>query len=183
MNKVIKNCLITRSDASVLKEFCIDTSNPLYKIYKGFNTSVNLEATSVYNMYSGVVSVVCGDKRSGYEVGVLLNKTQAIKYGNLKSVDVNEGQYVDVSTKIGDANKYVKIEYMTVNTRTPFTYRIGSVLMYKDDPMKILDSNSNLVKDSLRQYDESGLIGVLDFYDQGLNPSMVFMLSDNRGDR
>lgn len=183
MNKVIKNCLITRSDASVLKEFCIDTANPLYKIYKGFNTSVNLEATSVYNMYSGVVSVVCGDIRSGYEVGVLLNTTQAIKYSNLKSVDVHEGQYVDVSTKIGESNKYVKVEYMTVNARTPFTYRIGSILMYKDDPMKILDVDSNLVRDTLRQYDESGLIGVLDFYDQGLNSSMVFMLSDNRGDR
>jgi len=183
MKKVIKNCLITRSDALVLKEFCIDVSNPLYKEYKGFNTSVNLEATSVYNMYSGVVSMVCGDPKTGYEVGVLLNVDQAVKYGNLKIVEVSEGQYVDISDKIGEAKKFVKIEYMTTDVKTPYTYRVGSVLMYKDDPMKILDPESTIVKDKLRQFDDSGLIGIIDEYDQGLNPSMVFMLSDNRGDR
>ena len=183
MKKVIKNCLITRSDASVLKEFCIDVSNPLYKEYKGFNTSVNLEATSVYSMYSGVVSMVCGDSRLGYEVTVLLNANQAIKYGNLKSVEVSENQSIDVSQKIGESRKYVKVEYMNTFIRSKFNYRVGYVMMYKDDPMKILDIHSTEIQDTSVQYSESGLISIKDEYDRGLNPSMVFMLSDNRGDR
>ena len=182
MGKVIKNCLITRSDASVMKEYCVDTSDPLYKVYKGFNTSVNLEATSVYSMYSGVVSMVCGDPKSGYEVSVLLNANQAIKYGNLKSVDVQENQQVDVTSKIGEAKRYVKIEYMTTFTRSKFNYRVGTVMMYKDDPMKILDASSTEIQNSSMQYSESGLQGVYDKYDGGLNPSMVFMLSNNKGD-
>lgn len=182
MSKVIKNCLITRSDASVLKEYCVDTSNPLYKQYKGFNTSVNLETTSVYSMYSGVVSMVCGNSKLGYEVSVLLNSNQAIKYGNLKSIEVHENQFVDVSCKIGEARKFVKVEYMNTYLRSNFNYRVGSVMMYKDDPMKILYPESTQIENQSIQYSESGLIGVVDKYDQGINPSMMFMLSDNRGE-
>lgn len=183
MNKVIKNCLITRSDASVLKEFCIDTANPLYIQYKGFNTSVNLEATSVYSMYSGVVSMICKESSKNYSTCILLNSTQAMMFSNLKSVDVRENQAIDISSKIGEANKYVKIYYMNVFVKTPYTYRIGNILMYKDNPMKILDFKNSEVKDVSPQFSESGIIEIKNEYDQGLNPSMVFMLSDNKGDR
>lgn len=182
MKKVIKNCLITRSDASVLKEFCIDKTNPLYKEYKGFNTSVNLEATSVYSMYTGVVSVVCGDVSSGYEVVIYLNPNQSIKYGNLKSILVDEGQSIDISEKLGEAKNYVKIEYMNTYNTSPYTYRLGSILMYKDDPMKILDLENTEIRDSFSQYSESGLQYTQTEYDQGINSSTVFMLSGNRGD-
>lgn len=183
MNKVIKNCLVTRSDASVLKEFCIDVSSPLYKQYKGFNTSVNLEATSVYSMYSGVVSMICKESNLNYLVGVLINANQAIMFGNLKSINVRENQTVDVVTKIGEANKFVKVYYMTTFMKTLYTYRIGNILMYKDDPMKILDFRNSQIQDTSPQFSESGIIEIKNEYDQGLNPSMIFMLSDNRGDR
>ena len=185
MNKVIKNCLVTRSDALVLKEFCIDKSSPLYKTYKGFNTGVNLQASSVYSMYSGEVCMIWGQRTQSWVVGIFVNFDQLYLFKNLKSVAVDVGQSVDIGTYIGEANKWVTIEYANTYIKNEFPYRVGTrkgvVTMYKDDPMKILDPESTQIQDKLPQYDESQLQGVVDRYDQGLNPSMMFMLSDNKG--
>ena len=182
MNKVIKNCLVTRSDALVLKEYCVDASSDLYKIYKSFNVSVNLQATSVYAMYAGVVSMLCKNSNNTHDVIMLLNSNQAIKYGDLKEVHVKVNQFVDVSTYLGEANKYVKIEYMSTFVKSPYLFRVGDIVMYKDDPMKILDPSSNEIRNESQQYSESGLQGFVDKYDGGYQSSFQFMLSNNRGD-
>lgn len=177
--KEIQNCLITQSNAKVLKEFCIDNSSPLYKLYRGFNTSVNLEATSVYTMYAGYVAIVFGDSKSGYEVVVRMNQNQAIKYANLKSIDVRLNQQVDISQKIGEAKSFVRVEYLTTYTKNPYSFRIGPVQMYKDDPMKILDSQNSVAVNTSLMYKDSGLKDFLDEYDGGVSPSVVYMLSNN----
>lgn len=178
---VVKGCLITRSDAKVLREYCISTSSPLYLQYKGFNTSMNLSASSVYNLYSGYVTMIPGDARSGFEVVVLVNQNQAIKYSNLKSVEVTLNQRVDISQKLGEAKSYVKIEYLSTYVKNQFPFRIGSTQMYKDDPAKIIDPFNSYINNEFPQYDQSGLMGFMDEYDGGIAPSIEFELTGNRG--
>ena len=168
---IIPDCLITRSDAKVLKEYCIDKSNPLYRQYKGFNTSINLEASDVYTMYAGYVAVVFGDSKSGYEIVVRMNRDQAIKYANLKSIDVRMNQQVDISQKIGQANKYVKVEYLTTYVKNPYSFRLGQTQMYKDDPAKIIDVSTSVVSNTSPQYSESGLKDFVYEYDGGVQGS------------
>lgn len=177
---VIRNCLVTRTDAKVLKEYCIDRSNPLYRKYKGFNTSLNLEATSVYSLYSGIVSMITGDSKLGYEVVVLLNLNQAIRYSNLKSINVKINQQVDVSQLLGEAKKVLVLEYLSTYTYNQYSFRLGTIQMYKDDPMKLF-SDSNVVTSSSHQFNDSGLQAVISEYDSGIDPSVRFMLSGNRG--
>lgn len=177
----IKNCLITQSDAKVLREYCISKSSPLYQQYKGFNTSINLSATSVYNLYSGYVVMIPGDKKSGYEVVILINQNQAIKYSNLKSVDVKMHQQVDVSQKIGEARTYVRVEYLSTYVKNQFPFRVNSTQMYKDDPAKIIDPFNSYIQNESPQYNQSGLMGFVDEYDGGIAPSIEFELTGNRG--
>lgn len=155
MNKVIKNCLITNSDATVLKEYCIDKSNPLYRQYKGFNTSVNLEAKDVHSLCYGQVCMITGDKKSGYDVAVRVNQNQVVRYGNLNTVDVAVNDIVDISNKIGEVKNWVKFEYMNTYTKNQYSFRVGDVQMYKDDPMKIFDSNTAVLQGKSLQYNQS----------------------------
>lgn len=163
----IKNCIITNSDAKVLREWCMDKTSPLYKEYKGFNTSINLETNKVYNAYTGHVAMVSGDKRLGYDVVVRINDTQAIRYSNLKSVDVKMRENVDISQQIGEANKYVKVEYLTTRANNQYAFRIGDKQMYKDDPSKIIDPENSNIRSTFPQYSESGLMDFEDAYNGG----------------
>lgn len=179
--KVIKNCLITRSDARVVKEYCASTESPLYRQYKGFNTSVNLTATDVYTMYAGTVSMISGDKKSGLDVVVLINQQQAIRYRNLKEVSVKLNEFADISQKIGVAKTAVWIEYLSTHVKNQFPFRMNNTVMYKDDPMKILDIETTAVSTIGPQYSESGLMDFMDEYNGGYSWDMFRMLSDNRG--
>ena len=180
---VIKNCLITNSDAKVLKEYCIDKTSPLYQQYRGFNTSMNLEASEVYNMYFGQVVMISGESKHMYEVVVLLNEHQAIRYGNLKSIDVTLYQYVDIGQKVGVANRYVQIEYLSTYIKNPYSFRINYIQMYKDDPAKLFDDSKSVIEGPEQfYYDQSGLRDLMSEYDGGTpNDNIVFMLSNNKG--
>lgn len=167
MGKVIKNCLVTGTDADVLKEYCIDRTNPLYSLYKGFNTSVNLSASDVYAAYAGTVMMITGNARTNYEVVVMCNVNQAVKYGNLKLVEVHKGQAVDVVTKIGSARGFVKVEYLTTYVKNPYSFRMNNIQMYKDDPMKILQPGSSVIQSASYQYSNSGLRDVVSALDGG----------------
>lgn len=175
---VIKNCIITQSDAKILKKFCIDVSDPLYKQYGKFNTYVSLSCSDVYSMYSG--KVVMLNQYNRYSVVILLNSSQAIRYGNLKSVDVKLNQSIDISQRIGIADKCVYIEYFTTRIKNNFPFRLNNILMYKDDPMNILDS-SNIIYNSI-QYSESGLQSIMDSYDGGIDIESELILSNNKGE-
>lgn len=182
MQDVIKSCLITNSDAKVLRQYCIDKSNPLYQQYKGFCTSVNLEATNVFTMYSGRIAMISGDERSTYQVVVQINSNQCIRYTNLKSVNVKYNQQVDVSQQIGVARRYVGVEYLTTYVKNPFSFRLGSIQLYKDDPAKILDSTISSIQNNSLQYSESGLMDFNNEYNGGIDSSSEFILSNNRGE-
>lgn len=176
---VIKNCLITQSDAKVLREFCIDKQDPKYKEYKGYNTSVNLETTDVYSGYAGRVTMIAGDARRGFEVGVSMNTQQAIKYGNLKSVNISINQDVDIGTKIGEARRWVSVEYLTTNAENSFPCRIGLNQMYKDDPMLVLNPDNYVPLNRSPQFSESGLIAIEEEFDDGFNDFLIEFDSDN----
>lgn len=178
---ILKNCIITRSDSRVLREYCDNTSSPLYREYKGFNTSVNLTASVVYTMYAGTVVMISGDVKSTYDVVVGMNQNQAIRYRNLKSISVKLNQHVDISDTIGIARTFVKIEYLTTNVKNQFPFRLNDIVMYKADPMKILDPENTEIQNSSPQYLQSGLRGFVNAWNGGIDDSMRKMLSDNKG--
>ena len=163
----IKDCIITNSDAKVLREWCVDKNSPLYKEYKGYNTSINLETKEVFNAYTGYVAMVSGDKRLGYDVVVRINEKQAIRYCNLKSVNVKMRDNVDISQQIGEANKYVKVEYLTTKANNQYAFRLGDKQMYKDDPSKIIDPLNSNISLTFPQYSESGLMDFEEAYNGG----------------
>ena len=182
MSRVIKNCLITQSDATVLKEYCVDKSNPLYMQYRGFNTCINLEATTVYSPYYGTVSNVSGNHRFGYEVVISINPNQAIKFSHLKNTILEWNQTVDVGQKVGEANKYVSFEYITTYVKNQYDTKVGGVKMYKDDPAKVIDPNNSVMKTSAPKFSDSGLQEVVSDLDGGIDESSQYILSNNKGD-
>lgn len=179
--KVIKNCIITQSDAQIVKEYCASTDNPLYRQYKGFNTSVNLTATDVYTMYGGTVAMISGDKMSGFDVVVLINSQQAIRYRNLKSIEVSQNEFIDTAQKVGVARTAVWVEYLSTFVKNQFPFRMQNMVMYKDDPMKILDVDASVITTVGPQYAESGLEDFMDAYNGGYSSDLAHMISDNSG--
>ena len=164
---VIKNCLITNTDATILKEYCVDKSNPLYVQYRGFNTCINLEADAVYSPYYGRVSQVSGNHRFGYSVVISINSEQAIKFSHLRTLIVEWNDFVDVGQKIGAANKYVSFEYITTYVKNQYDTMVSGVKMYKDDPMKVIDPSNSVIVATPQKFDDSGLRGVVSALDGG----------------
>lgn len=180
---VIKNCLVTRTDAKIVKQFCIDKKDPLYRQYRGYRTSMRLEATDVYNLYAGTVVMIYGSKDIGFQVIVAADVDNLIRYENLKEIDVKKNDSIDIGTKIGSVKRFLDISYFTTQVKNDHPVRVGNFpVMYKDDPMKIIDPSNPAIMPITIVYEESGLMDTVEEYDGGIDESAVYELTGNRGE-
>ena len=143
--KTYKDCMITKGDARVLLPYISDNRSDMYKLNKGYHTGIDIEASEVYNMYTGTVIQVGIEEDNSYAVTVEYNGDIALRYMNLLKAYVTPGDYIYLGAFIGSANKFVHFEY--VNTRKDdsiWPVRVGEKTYYKHDPEVIFDGRLKL---------------------------------------
>ena len=74
-------------------------------------TGVDITTNKVYNICKGVVVFVGMSVENKFVVNVQIDSTQMVRYCNLKSENVKPNQPVDSNALIGEADKFVRIEY------------------------------------------------------------------------
>lgn len=134
---IISNCVVTQSNATVLKEYVDSKTNPLYRKYNGFHTGVDLRTKEVYNLCPSNVVYVGQDSNKTYTVILQYNRANSVSYSNLKQVIVEPGQFIDYARKLGDCKDYVHVEYLS-DTKSEWPVRIGESTLYKHNPTSIL---------------------------------------------
>ena len=135
---IITNCVVTNSDAEVVKEYVDSDRSALYKVYKGYHTGVDLKSSNVYSMCPGVVSIVNTMPDSKLlSVVIQFDATNCIIYSNIVNSMVDVGQIVSTYQQIGTCKDFVHFEYAnTVPSRWPV--RVGAQTFFKHDPTQLL---------------------------------------------
>lgn len=161
---VITNCVITNSNAEVLKECVLNDSDPLYKTYGGYHTGIDLAATQVYALYGGTI-VSIGKQKEGHSVIIQTGSSLCICYRWIKSLsNIYAGQDISEKTYLGDVYKYVHVEsYLKDMSKWPV--RIGNTDWYKSDIMNILNNGyiSTVSNQDVRFYNELGIKELSDY--------------------
>jgi hypothetical protein len=139
MGDIIKSCIITHTDAKVVKTYDISGYGESY------HTSIDLAAHEVYSPCRGVaIYVGLVDKMPS--VTVQYSNNISLRFMHLKSTDIVAGQIVPYDAVVGIADEYVSFEYLTTEERHPgirvfFYTTLGSYTLYKQDPMLVLSQN------------------------------------------
>jgi len=135
---VLKDCRITGQTSNVLREYVGEKSDPNFKKYGGYQSGIDIEAKHVYAMSPGTV-VFVGRSDKTYSVIVRNDPKRYLMYSNLKTVLVASGDDVDLGDKLGDASKFVRVEYVTTK-KSKWPVRINDTTYYKNDPTDIVYS-------------------------------------------
>lgn len=135
---ILSNCPITKSDAKVLKECVMSTSDPLYRTYREFHTGVDLETKDVYSMYDGTVVYVGQNDKKQYSVIIQTGSSLCICYRWLNSISVRAGLSISAQQYIGEVKKYVHVESYN-NIQSNWAVRIGKQDWYKFNIMSVFD--------------------------------------------
>lgn len=106
---------------------------------------LEIKASQVHSICPGKVISVSNWPPAKQSVSVMVNNNQIVRYANLSSVQVKEGQEVTFRTVIGTANKFVRFEYCTVAQHSSkWPVRIKSLTVYKQDPTSLLTGDIKL---------------------------------------
>lgn len=102
---IIKNCIITKSDSTILKDWSISG--------KDIHTGVDISAHNVYSPCYGVVVQILNSMHDNKIVVIQYNESTCIRYANLSSVEVKINQSVVEGELIGRCTKYVHVELLS----------------------------------------------------------------------
>lgn len=128
---------IVSSYGGVRRPWIGDTKNPLYKQYR-YNTGIDLYGEQVYSYANGVVIAVGSSGRTK-SVTVQYDIFSCLRYENLSSISVSEGDIVQAGFNIGKAHGYLHFEYITKFKDTSiWPVRIGTETYYKQNPVGLL---------------------------------------------
>ena len=123
---IVKNCAITKSDATILKNWKISKA----EIHSG----IDLSATKIYSPFYGVVLGCVYSPKDIYSVILQYNAYTS-------SLSVRRGDLVIEGQLIGECNKFVHVEflsyYMPENV-PPMSVRIENLSYYKIDPTDLV---------------------------------------------
>jgi len=111
----------------------IETTEPCVIGYR-------VECDSVFSISHGRIAYV-GHGTDGYvQVCVWVNHNELIRYGHLHNVQFDANQDIVPGIKLGDAQKYVVVEYCTSwKGDSKFPVRCYNHTYYKQDPIDILE--------------------------------------------
>ena len=108
------------------------------------------DATSVKSISQGTV-IYIGASDGRYVVNVQSNANECIRYCHLKSVSVKLNDLVSTDTTIGQADKYVRVEYCTTFTKNKYVVRVYDQTYYKQDPSAILSGSYDIISYQSKQ--------------------------------
>ena len=115
-------------------------------------TGVDIITSDVYNLAYGQI-VYIGQYEGHYLVDIKSNNNEVLRYCNLNYVNVQPASYIREGTKIGTAQKYVHIEYVTSwRGDSVFPVRINDLTYYKQDPQDVLDGVYTVVPTATLDY-------------------------------
>lgn len=122
----------------------------------GFHTGIDLYATGVYSLSSGVVISVGLDGKH-YAVTIQYNSFSALRYLHLKETAVQAGQAVQSGFHVGNADQYVHFEYVTKEQKESiWSVRIGTMTYYKHNPLDMIDEYDNKNKSRAAMGNDDG---------------------------
>jgi len=173
----IVNCPITGQTSEVLKFHVDSNKDPLYTSYRGYHTGVDLSGSKVYSLFPGVVVHTNKDEYK-YSCIISFDSCNYFMYSNLKSLNVKRGDVVDTSQLIGECDKFVHVDYLTLE-QTKWPVRIGQVTFYKHDPLKyISEGYGDLINYYAVKADDT--VAVYPSDDE-LPPQVLAEFTDSRG--
>ena len=139
MTTVLKDCIITNSDAEVVRSYTVALGEDAYHL------GIDLIADQVYCPCYGV-AIYTGLIDGLPSCTVQYSNNICLRFTHLSEVQVNAGDLIVASQVIGLADEYVHFEYLTSEATTPafrvfFNASQTSYYLYKHDPMLVLLGN------------------------------------------
>lgn len=138
-----------------------DTTTPEKYIIQGWQSGdVNMTGTlinvnKVFSICSGkVIDIGKDSKNNLYSVSVEYEYATWIRYCMLDSINVKVGDDLSRGDEIGKAYKnQLRLEYCT-DDESEFPFRCGTMELYKQDPMIVLDGDIDLADPEIDVYIE-----------------------------
>jgi len=145
IREVIKSCLITKSDSQILKPWIDNKESDDFEYYNELHSGIDLATNLVYTMSSGVVLQVGKSKTGKYAVTIQYDVSTSLRYMNLTSVNMSEGDIVKLGDIVGRCREFVHFEYISINKENSiWPVHIGTMTYYKHDPSDIAKGNVKL---------------------------------------
>ena len=160
--QILKNCIITHTDALVTKTYDVRAGSNEYHV------GVDVEAETIYCPCYGVC-IYNGLIDNKPSCTIQYSENICLRFTHLEEVLVEQGALVAYDVPIGIADEYVHFEYLTSEQTYPY-FRVffncnQSYYMYKHDPMLVLTGNT-VFDNSPRLEEPDGLFTAL--YEDGL---------------
>ena len=102
---IIKNCFITKSDSTILKDWSTSSNN--------IHTGIDLSGNKIYSPCYGVVVQILNSMHDNKIIVIQYNADTCIRFTNLSSVEVKINQSVTEGELIGHCTKYVHVELLS----------------------------------------------------------------------
>lgn len=140
-------------------------------------SGIEITGSNIYSICPGKVIGVGRDATNLYEVTLLINSKQMIRYTHLMSVDVELNNVLSFNDPIGIAHQFVRLEYCTLEqTDSLDVVRVKDITMYKHNPIGLLRGTIKL--DLIVDIDATNL----PVENVQLDHHLATELTDNKGD-
>lgn len=136
---------LTQSATNILVPYIDDEKDSWYKQYGGYHTGVDVEGLETYSYQSGVVTQIGKMDTNLYAIVIQYTASTSLRYANMSSLCVKQGDVISQGQLIGIAKKFVHFEYLTKDKGTSmWPVRVGSMTYFKHDPELLFDGTVQL---------------------------------------
>ena len=143
--KHLSNSEITQSASDIIVPFIDNKNHEWYPTYGGYHTGIDISGESIYSYRSGVVTQIGTTSDNLYTIVIQYTANVSLRYANLSSVFVSEGDVIQQGQYIGIAKKFVHFEYLTAEQGTSrWPVRVDKLTYYKQNPEQLFDGTVNL---------------------------------------
>ena len=137
--KKLPYSLLTKSATNMLAPYIDNENHSWFKQYGGYHTGVDIEGLEIYSYQSGVVTQIGNMDNNLYAIVVQYTASTSLRYANMSSLFVKQGDVISQGQLIGIAKKFVHFEYLTRDKGTSeWSVRVGSITYFKQNPELII---------------------------------------------
>lgn len=145
VHKKLSYCDITKSASNIIAPYIDSEKHSWYKQYGGYHTGVDIEGLEIYSYQSGVVTQIGKLSDMLYAIVIQYTASTSLRYANMSSVCVKQGDVIRKGQLIGIAKKFVHFEYLTKDKGTSiWPVRVGGLTYFKQNPEGLLDGSIQL---------------------------------------
>lgn len=139
---IIKNCLVTKSDATIVNPYDVARKQG-EMTKKEFHTGIDLfeKSKTAYAVCHCVVTYVGYNTDEKHVVCVQYNSIISFRYCNLSEVLVEEGDLIEQGSPVGKYDKFIHFECLNKVDKSEWPVRIWGRQYYKQDPLSFIDGS------------------------------------------